>query len=318
MFIASLQEKTLNSIESLDQKPDRKQVIVFDDSALEPAFNYMRNRSEKNLDRLASQPGSKLAHAHYCWANSCPKITAEEFWSKVLSETSWNHELEHTIDEIKTYLLGQKKEKWLNEVLRYLPRKHYFNTIVYLNFGYDHIVFGENVALNLNSNQFRLDRRESIYYLIHELAHAGYVRYHPMPDLGKIRTNRQLLETIEYLTQLEGMGVKSALRLRIRESGLLDNDYKTLLDDSERTTRVTRYFKLLDKLESKLPEGKSKSHSGLIEEMSGKKTRLWYIAGCHMAQEIEKQRGTETLRKLVKEGSEAFFRSYFELTPRST
>ena len=301
----------MNSIESLDQK----QVVVFDDSALEPAFNYMRNRSGKNLNKLVSQPGSKLAHAHYCWANSCPKITAEEFWSMMLSETSWNHELKHNINEIKTYLLSQKKKIWLDEVLRYLPRKHCFNTIVYLNFGYDNIVFGENIALNLKSHQFSLDRRESIYYLIHELAHA-YVRYHPLPDLWKIRTNQQLLEAIEYLTHLEGMGVKSALRLRIREGGLLDNDYKTLLDDSERATRVTRYFKLLNKLGSRLPEEKSKSRSRLFEEMSGKKTRLWYITGCHMAQEIEKRRGAETLKKLVKQGSEAFFRSYFDLTLR--
>ena len=276
----------------------------------------MRNRSEENLDRLVCQPGSRFAHAHYLWANPSARETAEEFWSKTLSETSWTRELEHNIVEIKKYLLSQEKKTWLTEVLRYLPRRHYFNTIVYLNFGYDSIVFGENVALNLNSHQFSLDRRESIYYLIHELAHAGYVRYHPMPDLRKIRTNQQLLETIEYLTHLEGMGVKSALRLRIQESGLLDNDYKVLLDDSERAARVTRYFKLLDKLKCKIPEEKTKSRSRIFEEMSGKKTRLWYITGCHMAEEIEKQRGAEALRNLVKQGSEAFFRSYFDLGAR--
>ena len=276
----------------------------------------MRNRSEENLDRLVCKPGSRFAHAHYLWANPGARETAEEFWSKTLSETSWTRELEHNIVEVKKYLLSQEKKIWLKEVLKYLPRRHYFSTIVYLNFGYDSIVFGENVALNLNSHQFSLDRRESTYYLIHELAHAGYVRYHPMPDLGKIRTNQQLLKAIEYLTHLEGMGVKSALRLRIQESGLLSNDYKVLLDDSERAARVTRYFKLLDKLKSKIPEEKTKSRRRIFQEMNGKKTRLWYITGCHMAEEIEKQRGTETLRNLVKQGSDAFFRSYFDLSAR--
>lgn len=302
----------MNSIGSLEQK----QVIVFDDSALEPSFNYLRDRSEKNLEKLVSQLGSKLAHAHYCWANFEAKMTIEEFWSAQLSETSWSHELERNVDEIKKYLLRREKKVWLNEVLRGLPRKHCFNTIVYLNFGYDNIVFGENIALNLNFHQFSLDRRESIYYLIHELVHAGYVRYHPLPDLPNIRTNQQLLKVVEYFTHLEGMGVKSALRLRIREGGLLDNDYRILLDDSERARRVTRYFKLLSKLESNL-SGKSRSLAEIFQEMSGKKTRLWYIAGCDMAQEIEKRRGIETLGKLVKKGSEEFFRTYFDLTTRS-
>jgi hypothetical protein len=186
---------------------------------------------------------------------------------------------------------------------------------VYLNFGYDNIVFGENVALNLDFRQFNLDKRESLYYLIHELAHAGYVRYHPLPDLSSIRTNRQLLKVVRYLTQLEGMGVKSALRLRIREGGLLDNDYRILLNDIERARRVYLYFKLLCRLESNLSEG-SKSHAEFFQKMSGRKTRLWYIMGCHMAQEIEKWCGSETLRKLVKQGSKKFFRTYSDLTDR--
>ena len=184
------------------------------------------------------------------------------------------------------HLLNQAETKWLAEVLRFLPRGHFFNTTVYLNVGYDNIVFGEDVALNLNSRQFNLDKRESVYYLIHELAHAGYVRYHPLPELRNVKTNRELLKVVKFLTHLEGMGVISALKLRILEGGLLDNDYKILLNDAERVRRVGHYFRLVSKLESNLDKEVNESRLQILEKMSGKETRLWYITGCHMAQEI--------------------------------
>jgi hypothetical protein len=238
-------------------------------------------------------------------------VTIEEFWSAQLSKISWSPELEYNVNSAKAYLLDQKKTKWLSEVLRYLPRGHFFNTTVYLNVGYDNVVFGENVALNLDLRQFSLDKRESIYYLIHELAHAGYVKYHPLPNLRNIRTNRELLKTIKFLTHLEGMGVISALRLRISEGGLLDNDYKVFLNDAEREKRISHYFELINKLQSNLDKVND-SRFEILEKMSGKETRLWYITGCHMAQEIEKHYGIETLRELVKHGSEKFFDTYSE------
>jgi hypothetical protein len=199
----------------------------------------------------------------------------------------------------------------------YVPRRHFFNTTVYLNIGYDNVVFGENIALNLNFRQFNLDERESTYYLIHELAHAGYVRYHPLPELRNTRTNKELLRVVKFFTHLEGMGVISALRLRILEGGLLDNDYRILLNNAERTRKVSHYFRLLGKLKSNLNNEVNESRYQVFEEMSGKETRLWYIMGCHMAQEIERRRGVETLRELVKQGSEKFFDTYLEFADRS-
>ena len=243
-------------------------------------------------------------------------MTIEEFWSEQLSKIHWSPELESNVNAIKSYLLNQEEMKWLSEVLRYLPRRHFFNTTVYLNVGYDDVVFGENVALNLSFPKLSQDKRESMYYLIHELAHAGYVRYHPLPELWNIRTNRELLKIIKFLTHLEGMGVISALRLRILENGLLDNDYRVLLNDAERTRRVKHYFRLISKIERNLNKQVDKSHFQIFEKMSVKETRLWYITGCHMAQEIEKSCGIETLRKLVKRGSEEFFDTYRNLQDR--
>jgi hypothetical protein len=221
-------------------------------------------------------------------------------------------ELHYRINMVKTYLLESNRTVWLNEVLRYLPRGHFFNTTVYLNLGYDNVVQGENVALNMNSRQFNLDKRESVYYLIHELAHAGYVRYHALPQLWKAKTNAELLSIIKLLTHLEGMGVLSAFRLRVSEDGLLDNDYRTLLNSAERAKRISYYFRILNRLENNLEKKIDKPYFPVFDKMSGQKTRLWYIMGCHIAQEIEKRRGIETLRKLVKQGSEGFFSTYLE------
>lgn len=109
------------------------------------------------------------------------------------------------------------------------------------------------------------------------------------------------------------MGVISALRLRISEGGPLDNDYKVLLNDAEKVKRVRLYFRLLREVENSSNKEVTGLRSQVFEKMSGKETRLWYIAGCHMAQEIEKHRGIETLRKLVEQGSEEFFDTYLEL-----
>lgn len=291
-------------------------MIVFNDSGLESSLNYLRTRSSESLKRLVSEPSNKLAYAHYLWASPGPKMTVEEFWRAQLSKTSWSPRLEGDINTVKTHLLMQEETRWLREVLRYLPKGHFFNTTVYLNVGYDNIVFGENVALNLSFQQFHLDKRESVYYLIHELAHAGYVRYHPLPELWNIRTNGELSSIVKFLTHLEGMGVISALRLRVLEDGLLAEDYRVFLNGAERARRVSHYFRLLDKLEKDFNEPVDVTRSEIFEKMSGKKTRLWYITGCHMAQEIEKCHGLETLRDLVKRRSEEFFRTYYESAKR--
>jgi hypothetical protein len=275
---------------SLNSTSGKKHIITFNDSGLETSLNYLRNRSDQNLKKLASAPGNKLAYAHHLWSSNDAKANVEEFWAAQLYKISWKPELERNVNAVKAHLLEQKKTRWLNEVLRYLPRRHFFSTTVYLNLGYDNIVLGENIALNLNSHQFHEDKRESVYYLIHELAHAGYVRYHPLPELWNIKTNKELLNTVKFLTHLEGMGVISALRLRILEDGLLDNDYKTLLNNTEKAKRVNHYFRLLNKLENNQNKKVDENYFRIFEKMSDKKTRLWYITGCHMAQEIEKQR----------------------------
>ena len=287
-----------------------RQRILFDSSAIEPAIDYLRNRTDENLEHLISIQGSKLAYNHYLWSSFGSKLTIREFWKKNLEQTTWSKQLETAINAVREYLASRQESQWLNAVLNYLPEGHVFRTTVYLIVGYDNVVYGEDVALNLNFVQFHVDRREVVYYLIHELAHAGYFRYRQMPELAKMRTLGDLSNIVKLLTHLEGMGVISPMKLRLEEGGLLDNDYKVLLNDAERNRRVRDYFTVLSRLESRRSKDLREEDFQVLEQMSRRTTRLWYITGCHMAQKIGQEYGVEMLRNLVKRGYQEFFETY--------
>jgi hypothetical protein len=288
----------------------QKHRILFDDSAVNPSLSFLRDPSHTNLKGVVSALGNRLVFRHYQWSSMDSKTTENRFWKKQLARVSWTQEFEDNIWAVRKFLLEQEEASYLGEVLRYLPKGHSFNTIVYLVVGYDNIVFGEDVALNLSFWQFHADKRESVYYLIHELAHAGYFKYHDMPQLREMRSINDLLRVIRVLTHLEGMGVISAFRKRTVDNGFLDRDYQVLMNDAERKRRVEEYFRALTKLERNSRRMLKTQHLTVFNKMSGRKTRLWYITGCHMAQQIERSYGIETLRKLIIKGAEEFFRSY--------
>jgi hypothetical protein len=288
--------------------------VRFNDSTIHASFEYLKNPTESNLERLTATPGAQTAYKHNHWASG-ETINIKTFWKNILDQVTWSEQLETRIINLEHHLTSQPRDKWLNPVLEYLPESHIFNrTTVYLIIGYDHIVYKENVTINLNANPFHVDKRETIYYLIHELAHAGYFKYHKMPNLTKPKTPTELANTVKLLTQLEGMGVISPLKLRLRENGLTDNDYQTLLNKTETNKRVTEYFQLLSTLENQAQQKPETSNLKILDQMSRQPKRLWYITGCHMAQTIEKTYGTKTLKNLVKQGPKPFFQKYKTIT----
>jgi hypothetical protein len=245
------------------------------------------------------------------------KTTIRDFWKRTLQDVSWNENLAKHVNSSIEYLETRKRDL-LTSVLEYLPPTHMFRTTVHFILGYDNIVYGEDVALNLNSTQFHLDRREILYYFIHELAHAGYLRYHPMPQLTEMKTIAELIDTVKLLTHLEGMGVISPLKLRNKEHGLLDPDYKTIFNEKEKLRRVRRYFTLLSALEEKRNIKLGNDDIQVLDMMSRRPSRLWYITGCYMAQRIEIDKGSVALQRLVKNGSKEFFEVYSSIEKNLT
>ncbi len=198
-----------------------RQQISFDRGAIDASIGYLKNRTNGNFEGIISTPGGKLAYRHHLWSSISSRLAIREFWKKQLEGLQWSQQLETAITDIIQYLSDRKRD-WLPATLRYVPRGHVFNSTIYLIGGYDNIVYGEDVALNLNFKKFQADHREAVYYLIHELAHAGYFRYRRMPNLVNLKTLRDLLNSVRLLTHLEGMGVISPFKLRMKEGGLSD------------------------------------------------------------------------------------------------
>jgi hypothetical protein len=284
-------------------------MVHLDRSAVDAYEDYIAHESAKSLRRLISAPGSRFAFRHHRWSTPSSRQSIGEFWKGELDLLRRSPQTRDSIEEIILYLARHRRE-WLEETLRYLPNGHRFDTKVYLICGYDNIVYGEDVAVNLAFALYREDRREAVYYLIHELAHAGYFRYHKMPDLSRVKTTHELVDTVKLLTHLEGMGVTSSLALRREQGGLLDKDYQTLSDEKETRRRVRLYFEKLTALEDE-PDRKADSRD--LDYFSGGPGRLWYITGCHMAGKIEEGFGQATLRELVRKGHNAFFEAYESL-----
>ncbi len=288
------------------------QNIRFDISGLDAASNYIKEKSKSNLHILASSPGGDFAYRHYRWSNMDTKTTTEKFWAARLSK--YNSETVEYAHAVSDYLLTQEKSHWLSGVLDYLPEGHSFDSTVYLNIGYDNIAMGGDAALNLAYPPFHVNHREAIYYLMHELAHAGYLTYHETPNLVAPKTFSDLAANVRFLTQLEGMGVITPLRLRTEEGRLNDPDYLTIRDPIELRRRMHTYLEKYRLLEYEQGRAVKPEDLRVYDNFSRKPLRLWYVAGCHMAQVIEEVQGRDTLRELVRVGCDAFFNAYLGIS----
>ncbi|MCX6649063.1 MAG: hypothetical protein NTV61_06705 [Candidatus Bathyarchaeota archaeon] len=287
-----------------------EQRILFDSSGLDATIDYLKNRTTDNFRALVASRGNDFAFRHYQWSNMDTRTTPEEFWAGVLARIPDGGAAISSAFAVRDHILSQSQSRWLPGVLEYLPRGHTFDATVYLNLGYDNVAYGGDVALNLNHAPFHIDHREAVYYLMHELAHAGYLGYNGTPDLTAPRTWGELAGNVMFLTHLEGMGVLTPLKLRMAEDGLGDPDYVALGDPVERRRRVRAYFEKLASLEKEPDREVEEGDLEVYDQFSGRPRRLWYVAGCHMAQVIEAERGAEVLRELVGKGSGAFFEVY--------
>jgi hypothetical protein len=131
-----------------------------------------------------------------------------------------------------------------------------------------------------------------------------------MPDLTAPKTWGELAGNVMSLTHLEGMGVLTPLKLRMKEGGLKDPDYVALNDPAERKNRVHAYFEKLARLEDNPDRPVEEGDLTIYDQFSCKPQRLWYITGCHTAQMIEASLGIDPLCGLVKKGSRTFFETY--------
>ncbi|MEE8355408.1 MAG: DUF5700 domain-containing putative Zn-dependent protease [Candidatus Bathyarchaeia archaeon] len=286
--------------------------VEIDATFVEYALDYLWSRSEAGLATIFDHEAAKGVHSHAERFDNTDD-TLEGFWRKTLAHES-KHKADHlkrirsNLEFIKSNELSFQRA--FNEVAAYLPADMRLRAKLYLIIGYDiGIVSGGNAYLNVGHPHFGDDRRELLYFSMHEVHHVGYTKHHPIHSLEGLRTSSDLIRAIEYSTHLEGLAVYSSYERRMIEEGVGHVDYWILNDPRERERVTGEFFGVLEGLEEGPDRPLEEADFEVLEQMSGG-NRLWYVAGAHMAQEIDRGLGREALIQTVVDGPDSFFEAY--------
>jgi len=137
-----------------------------------------------------------------------------------------------------------------------------------------------------------------------------YTDYHPIFALSDIRTNKDLFDIVLYCTQMEGIAVYSSLNRRLSEYGLNDEDYRVLLNQEELIPRLQEFFELTNELRNSPVRPMKSGDYEILDAMSGRSMRLWYIAGAYIAKTIDSYFGRKELIDTIIGGPKSYFASY--------
>jgi hypothetical protein len=198
-----------------------------------------------------------------------------------------------------------------DELAAYVPSDYFFNCTLFLILGYDIGIVSEGDALlNIGHSHFSVNLSEMIYYAMHELHHVCYTHYHPIFALSDLQTNRDLFNVVLYSTQMEGIAVYCTLNRRLSEDALNDEDYRVLLNPDECLPKVHEFFEIVNDIKTDSLRPIEKSDFDILEVMSGRGKRLWYITGAYIAKSIDSCLGRKELVDTIIEGSKSYFAAF--------
>jgi hypothetical protein len=287
--------------------------VIVDARVVELALAYLVSPRESLLSELASSPGAIKTHAHARRFGNTDD-SALDFWKSILDDASRDHPgCEERIQSNLAYLESHESTvlSAIREIEEYLPVNYKFQTRLNLILGYDIGIVSQGEAmLNIAHSHFSHDRRELVYLIMHELHHVAYTDYHPIYSLDELETTDDFVRIIRYSTHLEGLGVYAPLNRRIEENGLGHEDYQFLLDSHERSSRVEKYFEIFEELNREDNRELKDSDFEIMDRMSGKGSRLWYVTGAHMCKVIDEELGRKALTNTIIDGPDSFFERY--------
>jgi len=296
--------------------------LSFDASFARQAAEYLRSSDPKLAERMAESPAIThiLNHARN-FDYDVPKESRPALVDALLGakteQAARSTICEQSIEYFSKTMLADPH--WVADALRYLPADFRFQGTLFLTFGYDiGVAFAPNASLNCTASHFNNHSRELLYYAIHELHHVGFMTYQTPPKLADIKTCAELLNLVEYSTQLEGMAVLAAYQRRRDEHALADDpDYIALEDQKRMKADLASYLKDYQYLKSRRTQLADADARAVIERMSSGE-RLWYRVGAYMAQRIEASKGHTALVELVRQGPTQFITTYESLLPPPT
>ena len=291
--------------------------VSIDLSFLNLILEYLMKPTSELIEEISQHEAAKKTHSHAERAlNTEDPLFA--FWKNILERDSTQSPLimkriRRSLDYINSNRLTMAES--LIEVSEYLPDDLNLSCKLYGMIGYDIGIVSEGDAfLNLAHPHFADEPRELTYLAMHEVHHVGHSSYHPLPWLSDVKTTNDLLWLVHYATHLEGMAVYTPLRRRSRDGCMSHEDYQVLKSPKETETRLKKYFGYLEKLKSEESRPLTDSDFDIIEEMSGRNQRLWYITGAYMAKTIDAKLSRQALTDTISKGHDYFFRLYSELS----
>ena len=296
----------------------KKGGLVYDFTFANLAIAYLETNEYEYLHKIAALDAANhiLKHARHFGYN-VPQESRLELVTYLLLP----------IEEKKEKLSGFKKNldfaiKNVVEddfaqmiALQFLPEKFCFSSSIFFTFGYDiGVAYANNCSLNLAHPLFMENRNELKYYAVHELHHAGFImtKGNEMPSLN-INSYHEMVQMIEYVTHLEGMGTYAALDVRIKENAAnFDKDYIALLNTELMESYRTEYFDMYYFFKNNPEKIVSNEDWSKISILSDEK-RLWYTVGAIMAQTIDEKLGRKKLVSLISKPSSNFIETYLSI-----
>ena len=281
-------------------------------------LRYFSNPSEEMLNQISNHIAAKKILSNAQISDS-ELNNIKEFWKTILDRE--RKKGEDYLDRIRSCIAYMEDNtesllEYVKELYSYLPSDFVFDCTLYLEVGYDiGIVSDGDAFLNVGHKIFHQNKRELIYFALHELHHVGYTHYNELTiNFSDIHTTAELVELIEKLTHLEGTATYAVKEIRDRENQLSYFDYKVLKNEDKRKETVKEYFSLYDSFRYTKRIPIEERDFETLEVMSGKNKRLWYITGGYMSEEIDKNLGREELNQTILEGPESFFRKFFQIS----
>jgi hypothetical protein len=279
-----------------------------------PSIRYLSSPSKELLLEVSKHEAAKKTYSHAIRFKNTKK-PIQSFWQEILQRLLSDPGLIERVKPAIEFVYNEQDTfaSLLKDLQNYFPDGTDINCNLYTMLGYDIGIVSDGQALiNLAHKEFQRDPLEILYMAMHELHHVVYTKYNQIFDLTRVHQTEQLADAVRYCTHMEGLAVYATLEQRKATDTLGPEDYQTFLDKKQRNKRVSEYFNLLTRLDMKMGYSVSEKELQILDQMSGRK-RLWYIAGAHMAETIDKQSGREVLNETIRLGHDNFFQMYHEV-----
>ncbi|TET29807.1 MAG: hypothetical protein E3J70_05995 [Candidatus Heimdallarchaeota archaeon] len=292
--------------------------IEIDFTFINKVIDYFTDSTYENLYALARHKAAKSVYANASiFVFDPPHI--EIFWEGILKD-----ELKKGEKYIKQLLLARDffKENKSNfdqaftELNEFIPPQTQLQCKLHLISGYDiGIADKMRACINIGHSLFHEHPRELLYFSMHELHHVVYFQYQPHISLDGMKTTKDIYELIRKLTHLEGLATYLTLAKRELEKGLTFKDYVILTNEKERLKHLQEYFKILNKFKD-LPVREATGEDFTFFDVMSGGPRYWYVAGAHIAQQIDEILGREVLVQTIVDGFEPFFEHYDSISEK--